>query len=165
MRLGCAIAQNGRRWCSTRINPLTGIHVSGQGQWGFCNSNCPNHNNSMFPSHILYPNFFMEAIFSQNVISFPDPSSSPASTRPPATTSPPVPTTASTCQTTSDSQKPNQPCVFPFQFQGVTYSGGWSEFSEIKFFLLEQLKLIETFFEIRLSKYALWNWNEEMVLN
>ena len=80
------------------------------------------------------------------MISYPDPSSSPASTRPPATTSPPVPTTASTCQTTSDSPKPNQPCVFPFQFRDVTYSGGWSEFSEIKLCLLEQLKLIKTFF-------------------
>ena len=77
-----------------------------------------------------------------------------------------MPTTPSTCQTTSDSRKPNQPCVFPFQFRGVTYSGGWSEFSEIKLYLPEQLKLIETFFfEIRLSKYALSKWNKEMVLN
>ena len=113
---------------------------------------CPNHETSKFPNHILYPNYLIEVIFHKKFLSFPDPTSPLVTTIPPP------------CQTTSDSPKPNQLCVFPFQFRGVIYSGGCSEFSEIKFFLLEQLKLIETFFEIRLSKYALWNWNEEMVL-
>ena len=148
MRFGIGM----RRWCSTRVDPSTGIHVTGQGEYGFCNSECPNHETSKFPNHILYPDYLIEVIFLKKVLSLPDPTS------PPETTIPPLPTT-STCQTTSDSPKPNQPCVFPFQFRGVIYSGGCSEFSEIKFFLLEQLKLIETFFEIRLSKYALSNWN------
>ena len=70
MRLGCAILQNGRRWCSTRINPLTGIHVSGQGQWGYCNSNCPNYENGMFPSHILYPIFLWKSYFHKTLYLF-----------------------------------------------------------------------------------------------
>ena len=52
-----------RRWCSTRVDPSTGIHVTGQGEYGFCNSECPNHGTSKFPTHILYPNFLIEVIF------------------------------------------------------------------------------------------------------
>ena len=59
MRFGIGM----RRWCSTRVNPSTGIHVTGQGEYGFCNSECPNHETSKFPTHILYPNFLIEVIF------------------------------------------------------------------------------------------------------
>ena len=76
--------------------------------------------------------------YDQNLLTPPNPP--PLPPIPPPISPPPVPT-ASTCQTTSDSRKPNQPCVFPFQWRSVTYSGGWwSEFSDIKFYLQEQLK-------------------------
>ena len=47
LKSGCPIGNfpNGqRRWCSTRINPRTGIHVSGQNEYGYCNTHCPKHN-------------------------------------------------------------------------------------------------------------------------
>ena len=76
--------------------------------------------------------------YDQNLLAPPNPP--PLPPIPPPISPPPVPT-ASTCQTTSDSRRPNQPCVFPFQWRSVTYSGGWwSEFSDIKFYLQEQLK-------------------------
>ena len=30
----------GKPWCSTLVD-ITGHHVSGQGNWGICDSNCP----------------------------------------------------------------------------------------------------------------------------
>ena len=59
--------------------------------------------------------------YDQNLLAPPNPP--PLPPIPPPISPPPVPT-ASTCQTTSDSRRPNQPCVFPFFFRGVRYSGG-----------------------------------------
>ena len=59
--------------------------------------------------------------YDQNLLAPPNPP--PLPPIPPPISPPPVPT-ASTCQTTSDSRRPNQPCVFPFQWRSVTYSGG-----------------------------------------
>ena len=130
MKSGCPNApfpQGQRRWCSTRINPSTGIHVSGQNEYGYCNSHCPNHDTSKFPSHILFQKtiFIKCFIFSDlRTTSSTRPTlRTTQSTRPPVTTNQPTPP-ASTCRTTSDSPNPNRPCVFPFQFQGQTYSGG-----------------------------------------
>ena len=78
LRLGCPInPSDGRRWCSTKINPSTGIHVSGQGEYGFCNSYCPNHEICKFPTKF----FDVSHIFIKWYI-FPDPTTPPATTRP-----------------------------------------------------------------------------------
>jgi len=32
-------------WCSTKVDPATKIHISGTGDWGHCNPNCPSGRN------------------------------------------------------------------------------------------------------------------------
>ena len=70
MKSGCPNAQfsqEQRRWCSTRTNPATGIHVSGQNEYGFCNSDCPDHDSGLFESQNL---FFEDHVFIFNEKSY-----------------------------------------------------------------------------------------------
>ena len=36
---GCTTVIDDKLWCSTLTN--NGVHVGGQNQWGYCNSQCP----------------------------------------------------------------------------------------------------------------------------
>ena len=41
---GCTkvkVGENGKAWCSTKIDPLTHEHIEGQNLWGDCPNDCP----------------------------------------------------------------------------------------------------------------------------
>ena len=40
------------RWCSTKVDSR-GVHVDGEGEYGFCSSNCPIHEDGISTSSLI----------------------------------------------------------------------------------------------------------------
>ena len=83
-------------WCSTKVDK-NGMHVQGQGNWGYCNSKCPKNEPISIrppPSDTSIENFEKLSYEDKQILS--------------------------TCHTTGGPQK-KKPCVFPFKYKGKTY--------------------------------------------
>ena len=142
-----------RRWCSTRVDSSTGIHVSGQGEYGFCNSECPNHETSKFPNHILYLNYLIEVIFHKKSFIF---------SRPNKSTSDNNTTIAYYIYMPNyfwQSKTKSTMCIsIPVPRCDILRWVVWIFWNQILFARTIKIDW-NIFFEIRLSKYALSNWN------
>jgi len=118
---GCTTVQDTRLWCSTSTDSSDN-HIGGQGNWGYCNSACPENDPSTDPPNPPTPPTPSPPTSTTNCGGTCDDIVTDPPTTPEPPTEPPTTETPTSCQTNGGANS-GANCVFPFTFRGVTYDG------------------------------------------